>query len=46
LFFYDKTNPLFAKILESIVIENELKSARDYGKNAENVKVSDEESDK
>ena len=42
----NKINPLFDSMLESIVTEEELRSAKDYGKNAVNGKISAEESDK
>jgi hypothetical protein len=42
----NKINPLFDRIMESIVTEEELKSAKDYGKNAVNGKVTDGQSDK
>ncbi|MBM3701313.1 MAG: hypothetical protein FJW68_10460 [Actinobacteria bacterium] len=41
----NKINPLFDKALESIVTVDELKSAKDYGKNAVIGKVSEKESD-
>jgi len=44
--FNNKINPLFDRMLESIVTEVELNSAKDYGKNAVNGKVSAEESEK
>jgi hypothetical protein len=42
----NKINPFFDRILESIVTEEELKNAKDYGKNAVDGKVSAEESGK
>jgi len=42
----NRINPLFNRMLESIVTEEELKSAKDYGKNAVDGKVSDKESNK
>ena len=41
----NKINPLFDRVLESIVTEEELKSAKDYGKKVANGKVPDKESD-
>ena len=42
----NKINPLFDRMLESIVIEYELKKVKDYGKNAVNGDASAEESEK
>ncbi|MBM3705914.1 MAG: hypothetical protein FJW66_05245 [Actinobacteria bacterium] len=42
----NRINPLFDRMLESIVTEEELKSAKDYGKNAVDGKVSAGQSDK
>jgi len=42
----NRINPLFDRMLESIVTEAELKRAKDYGKSAVDGKVSAEESDK
>jgi len=44
--FNNKINPLFDRVLESIVTEVELERAKDYGKNAVDGKVSVEESGK
>jgi hypothetical protein len=44
--FNNRINPFFDRILESIVTEEELKNAKDYGKNAVNGKVSAGESGK
>jgi len=44
--FNNKINPLFDRMLESIVTEEEIKRAKDYGKNAVDGKVSVEESGK
>ena len=42
----NRINPLFDRMLESIVTEEELKSAKDYGKNAINGEVSTKETNK
>lgn len=42
----NRINPLFDRVLESIVTEEELKIAKEYGKNAINGEVSTTETDK
>ncbi len=42
----NKINPLFDRILESILTEDELYKAKDYGKQATNGSLSPEESEK